>query len=300
MFLMGYSPWGMEEFNSSICIDNIYRIECCHCKIDELKIDEDLNVLYNSNKQEWDYNTVLQAKFQDNLEAGNISNKGIPIEFIQFRKREIGTLEWRDIATFKYDTVTKLYQYMDRYVQSTEEYEYAVVPITANVIGKATTARIICDFDDLWLVGKDKQIKLRYDNKQGDYENITQETLIEPIGSQYPIMCIGSTNYAKTSLEATIISDEQVSSYSGSIQDKRHERIVRDNVLKFLRDNKPKIYKTGSGKFMLVKLSSVREKPINEVGGVIASISAEMTEIGNPTVQDDLRKSGLIEVSRNV
>ena len=288
--MLGYDVFGYNAFNNMLELQGVNKIDASSCVLDELKID-DMIIDYNSSKQQWGYNTIFQAKFQGTLEGGDIDNKGMAIEYIAIEKREYDTLEWNRVALIPYKSTRNLYEYIDRYVQSTQEYEYAVLPLTSSIKGEADVKQIVCDFEYMWIADKNNQIKLKCNVKQNDYSTNESMTTVEPLEGSYPIIFENDLNYIKSSVTATIASDELI---DNRIINKVHERKIKDNVLKFLRDKKPKIYKTGKGQFLLVKLSNVKEIPMQQLDYAISDISFDITEIGNPNNLDDLEQMGLV------
>jgi len=261
-----------------------------NCILDEIKIDEAI-LEYNATKQEWGFDTLFQPKFKGTLEGGDVGNKGMAIEYIAIEKRKFDTLKWDRVALIPYKSTQILYEYIDKYVQSTQDYEYAVLPLTSGIKGEANIEKITCDFDYMWLVDKNSQIKLKCNVKQSDYTTNESMTTVEPLEGNYSIIFENDLSYIKSSITATIASDELIDNNSIN---KVHERKIRDNVLQFLRDKKPKIYKTSNGQFLLVKLSNVKETPMQQLNYNISDVSFDITEIGNPNDINDLEQMGLV------
>jgi hypothetical protein len=163
--LAGYSFFQDEDFlffDTVNVVNNYYRVELSNAKFDEVHVYDNSNLTYDYSKKDWDYATLLKARFVNNLEAGSIDMGGIPIEYVLFRKRKIDELVWNDVAMLQFDPLEKIYEYIDRMVQATEIYEYECVPLTATIKGKSITATVECDFDGLWITDKDEQYQLLY------------------------------------------------------------------------------------------------------------------------------------------
>ena len=105
--ILGYDYFfGLNEtsiFQTAISVGNINQMIIQKGVFDEINIDEDISKIYNDIKEEWSYQTVALAKFENNLEAGNISNGGVGIQYIKFQKRSVDSLTWQDIAILDFD-----------------------------------------------------------------------------------------------------------------------------------------------------------------------------------------------------
>ena len=101
--------------------------------------------------------------------------------------------------------------------------------------------KIMTQFDGVYICDKDTIYRF-YANVSfgsGEQKNITG--VYEPMGRKYPIVVSnGITNYYKSSLKATMITDEDL--LGGSLN--RKEEVEHKNkILEFLTDNKPKLIK---------------------------------------------------------
>ena len=130
--ILGYSTYDSTPYDDVYCGNNIKGIELKNVIIDELKIDNKI-VEPTVTKQDWSYSTVFDAKFNGNLDAGDIDNKGIPIKDLRLKRRKKGKLKWDIIKEYEYDKNVTDYDYIDKYVKDGETYEYSLVPVTATI-----------------------------------------------------------------------------------------------------------------------------------------------------------------------
>lgn len=279
-------------YNTEIAITNINDIVFSKCIIDEIKIDDVALAYTNSNKEEWNYDTILLAKFENTLEAGNIQNRGVPIEYLRFKKRKKDSLKWNVIADIPFEETENIYNLSDRIVQGTELYEYAVVPLTSGIEGAENRTEIECSFDGLWLVDKTQGIRFFTNLEYSDIENVTKVAVFEPLQSKYPYTQTLATDYHKSSISSVVISDNTL---DGNGINARQERLLRENIFAFLKNRKPKMLKDGLGRcYLIMILGSPKEKPFNSVAGAIAGVSFDWIEIGDAFNDDDLRNANLI------
>jgi hypothetical protein len=296
--MLGLDFYGdFVTYNTEIAISNIYDIKLKNTIVDEIKIDESILEYTNSTKEEWGYDTLLLGTFENTLEAGNVNNNGVPIEFIRFKKRKIDSLEWTTVQDISFNTLEHLYSITDRLCQATEEYEYAVVPLTSGVEGKESLVQIQCDFEGLWLVDKSQGVQFYYDLKYSDIENVTKVGVFEPLQSQYPYTQTTATDYRKSSISANIISADTLDGNTSENKqfNLKQERLLRESVFAFLKNRKPKILKDGCGRYyMIMVLGSPSETPMNETKGAIASAKFDWIEVGNAFDNDTLKSANLV------
>ncbi len=288
----GLAPSNGNLFAGSYsAFNNIYRMDIKNGKFDEIKIDEEL-LPHNATKQEWDYKTIFLSKYDtQSLEAGNIDNKGMPIQYIRFKRRKIDDLTWTNIKDIPFNKDVELYELEDNYVKAHQEYEFGLSPVTENLEGQINSKQIEAIFDDLFLVGKDnKTYKVHYDLELGDIEYVRETSMTTTLGSQYPYFQNSNVRYRKGSIKNTMISDKSIEIYGISDKD---EIKNKENILSFLDDGKTKLLKNGSGIFYLVRLTDVRETPFNQLQQRISGVSFTFTEIGNAESLQELILNGL-------
>lgn len=305
--IIGQTPFTNMFFDDGIPFNQINRLELQDCKVNEIKIDEQL-LEYITTKEDWGYNTILLGKFQgDNtvegklkgLEAGNLNNNGMKIDKIVIKKRKDDDLQWQQVKIFDFDVDKKSYDYIDRLVESLETYEYAVQPMSGNVLGSESTSQVDCDFENVWLVGKDEQYALRYNLEEGDTEIVQKSKLYETIGGQYPVIRFnGNLNYKKkNNIKALLISNSTIN-YTGNSQiDRRAEKKLRKDINSFLCDKRIKVYKNGhNGDYMAIMIvGTPKLTPKNEVSQMLFEVSFDIVEIGNVYDEKLLKQNGFLE-----
>jgi hypothetical protein len=286
--IIGMDFFNGSCFNTNIPVGQIYRAEMQDCIIDEVKIDENITVSNLSTKQEWGLDTKLLGKFQNSLEAGNLDNKGMPIEFIIIKKRRKSDLTWSKIKEFNFDKAQKIYEFEDKYVEAGEEYEFALFPVTSNIEGKYTIADIVAEYDDTWLMDKENSVRLIYNLQYGDFDNIIPSTDIETMGGKYPtIAYAGELDYKRGNIQCLLVAKESMN----GITNVRQEKLLRKNVISFLTNKKPKLLKDNAGLYMVVSVKDVKELPQNDLKGQYG-VSFNITEIADTDTQS-LKDNGL-------
>lgn len=278
--IFGLDAFSLYSFEKMVYVGDIERIELSNMKVDYIKGDEEIKTPITS-KEQWGLNTRILADFNGDLEAGNITmDNGMPIEKIKVRKRKLESMEWLDVVDLDFYPNKEHYNWTDRLVNSSVEYEYAIAPMSSGgVLGREIVSAITCDFNGVWVLGRDgKQFNLSYNVEIGDTENITKNSTHETIGGRYPIFIEnGNVNYRRCSVKATIVSDKTLENNDVDIAS---ERKLREALQEFLYQKKPIIYKDCTGNFIFAKvdLNSIKFTPI-EKG--LYDISFSVVEIGD-------------------
>lgn len=291
MLTIGYNLFGGNYFDTRLYINNIYTAELKNGVFDEWKIDEIVGE-YNTEKDEWGYDTVLLATFNNTLEAGNVQNEGKQIEYIRFKRRSKDKLRWTTFAQIPYDNIKKLYQVIDRLVQAQEDYEYAIVPVTANIEGRETMADILCEFDGVWLVDKNNSHQLLYNLEYGSIESVNKTAILEPLQSKYPFVTTSPINYKQSNVQAKLLSDKTIEQGTPNY---KSERLLREKIMGFVNNKKPKILKDGMGRYYLVSIiGNPKEIPVNQLDGGVVDVAFDWVEIGDAHDTNTLERLDLI------
>lgn len=286
--IINFDFFNSSCFNTIIPTGQLYRIEMQNCIIDEVKIDESIDIPNSPEKQEWELDTVFKAQFQNSLEAGNLDNKGMPIEFVIIKKRKKSDLTWSEIKKFAFNKTQKIYEFEDKYVETEEEYEYALLAVTSNIEGNYTISDIEARYDNVWLMDKDNSIKLAYNLQYEDIDDVQPSSDIETMGGKYPITAYpGELNYKRSGIQCLLVAEESME----GITNVRQEKLLRKNVISFLTNKKPKLLKDNAGLYMVVSVKDVKELPQNDLKGQYG-VSFNITEIADTDTQS-LKDNGL-------
>ena len=292
--VLGYNSFLSNNTTISLPSNRYYRLELQNAIFDAIEGFDDIDKIYSSSKEEWSYNCILNGEFRNDLEAGNIDTKGQDIKYILFQKRKQDELQWNTIAKLDYDKAIILYQIMDYYIENAQPYEYCIIPVATTVQGNRSMETIIPDYDGIWLTDSQNNVQLLYNIEQGDVEFTKPSISTETLGGRYPISTYsGNLDYKKGSLKAIVLSDN---SLDGPI-DIYKEKINRTNVVNFLKNWKPKLYRNSSnGEMMMIATTNnPKFSPNNELSGRLGTISFDFQEVGDVYNDSDMRNNGFIE-----
>lgn len=297
LLFIGLDFYGLEEsgttFQTNVANPSYIQMNLTGGLIDEVYIDDNVAAEFNTVKPtEWDYSTILNGKFNNSLEAGNISGQGYSIQSIKIQKRKVDSNTWVDVTNIPYSPNFENYSIFDRYVANNESYVYALIPITSTVLGeRVLSEQVNVEFEGVFISDKTHNYNLLYDATIGDMTHNIISNVFELTGSRYPTVVTSGIDYVSFPVEATVVTPN---SMYGEI-DAKAEKIARDNLLEFIKNRKPKVYRDDLGE---VRLIMVTDKPvISPLDGArgIAKVSFNATEIGDINDSQTLVDCDLIE-----
>ena len=205
----------------------------------------------------------------------------------------------------------------DYTVESGIWYKYGIEELSDGAIVKINypdkdsdyTRRI---FDHSYLLGEGgKQLKICYDPSISSFNDFVSDTKLEPVGSRYPYISRNAITYYKTfpigglvsfqSDEEKLFFDDEkyYNHYSyeygevidivskNKIYNEKHninerdfilERDFRREVLNFLQDGKPKLFKSSTEGNIIVRLMDVSMAPNQVLSRLVSSFTANANE----------------------
>lgn len=264
--LLGYDVIGYKDgscINTQICSPVYKKVELSNCIIDAFLARSDITKNFHTDKNyDWDIDTLLNAHFQGDLEAGNVSTMGRYIESILIQKREIDSLVWEDVVEFEYDEKIQ-YKILDKYIQNGFEYQYAMIPKSQNVVGNKKLSNIekACFYGN-FLIDDVSNYHFEYDIENSDIVNNVSQASFETINSRFPITVYGELDYKSGSMTALF--------YTGAIAeiDIKKQKQAKDNLFAFLKNKKPKIFKKEDGEMIIVNITGTPQEQPHSVQGL--------------------------------
>lgn len=292
--IIGVTPF-KTNLNSSIYsthigLSDFLNMEIRECELDEIYIDENINLPYTKEKPvSFLFSTILNAKFKNNLEAGNVQADGFNIEYILVQKRQVDSTKWTDVAKVKVNSSTNYFEVLDKYISLNEEYEYTIVPVTQNNYGiRSEGATIKTYFNGMFLSDADHNFAFMCNIDYNDITHINPKKTHQIFGSKYPIVVYSDINYSEFSVKALIITYDELSGQLNLKINKTH----RKQVIEWLNNGKPKVYRDNRGDLKIVTVSdNITENPIDNKEQ-LNDISISLVEIGN--INTDIELLGLL------
>lgn len=225
--------------------------------------------------------------------------------------------KWEDVCIFPFKDNNE-YIFKDKTIQSGYIYKYQILAEKDNILkvtkkdGPYITVPIVREFNYSFLLGQNgQQLALQFNNKVNNYQLNISDSKMATLGAQYPIITRnGNTKYKSFSINGLIsynMDEENLflsfKDYYGEevynilLSDKKHiytlERDFRNEVIKFLTDGKPKLYKSPTEGNILVRLTDVSLTPEESISRIVYSFSATANEIAEATA-DNLKKYNIL------
>ena len=297
--IIDYNFFGFEHggcvWDTPICTDLLDELQVNQGVYDEIYIDLDTDITSGIEKPtDWLMTTIMDAKFQGNLDAGSVGAEGFKVTNLILYRSIVGTNEWSAIAHFGYDEDYNVYTFTDRFTQNGATYQYAVVPVANEVIGdKLLSSEITSVYEGIFLTDKSHNKRLEYDINLGEVVTNTASAVNQPINGQFPVVTFGNSNYRSGNLTVLPLSRETVA-LAGMGIDKLAEQVNRQSWLDFLNNRKAKVLRMDNGVLMLVVTTNV--KATHREGDALrdlADVTFDYVEIGNLTFEN-MVKSDLI------
>lgn len=229
---------------------------------------------------------------------------------------------WHSLAELEIDAsnVTSSDPYLlwrDFTVEQGYNYNYALMIMNneGNYSEKIKSSSIYADFEDAFLFDGEKQLRIRFDPKVSSFKTTKQEAKTDTLGGRYPIIQRnGYTDYKEFSISGLIshLSDpdgyfnrsmanlkeiDQNSvvtdtsdaldgrNYSTNLNSKniQLERRFKLEVLDWLNNGKPKLFRSPVEGNYLVRLLNNSLSPIDTLGRMLHSFSTTAYEIDEST-----------------
>ena len=269
---------------------------------------EELNITINAVEDESNGRIGVSLKRSNSAEplTGTI--------VIRRASSEDNFTTWEDVYSKNCVATTMIKEiWYDYTIKSGIWYKYCVQKInTQNERGLVKQAKtpVMIIFDDMFLVTKDRQLKIRFNPNVSSYKRTIQESRTETIGSQFPfIRRNGYTNYVQLPISGLIsfeidedelftskkeLFGENLSLYTkhndtnriSAANDIVYEKLFRDKVIEFLYDNNIKLFKSATEGNFLVKIMDASLTPDTVLGRRIWSFSATAIEIAEYSVEN--------------
>lgn len=243
----------------------------------------------------WDYLTVMQANFDGNIEAGNISEALDSISGFRIKRRKVGEFDWINLVYIPIENTTDLsFVFEDNLAQSGVEYEYAFFPVVGDVEGSYVSNTIKTKFDGVFICDLDTIYKFYSEVTYGSNQRVQKVGVFEPYGRKYPVVVSnGAINYETGSVSGNVLPND----YGKTRQlDTLNMVNKRKELLNFLTNKKAKVLKDWNGNIWLMIITG--NPSVNFLDGSsmgIANVTASWTEVGDVNNQKDLHNCGIIK-----
>ena len=241
-------------------------------------------------------------------EQGNIElSYHIPITNLLVKRQDVDDVSggWLTLYSQPITQASDMdFTFIDFLNQYGKTYKYALVPlltqtqsgVEVEVEGGYTVSNEVQSvFDGVFIADSTGSQKCKANVGYGNVDMNQVVGSITPIGAKYPIIVTNSHNqYHNGSISGTIVPDDYY--FNGNLS--RIDMVKKRNELEqFLTNKRVKVIKDWNGNIWLVMIMGNVSCTFNNTYGMgIVDFSTNWTEVGDPTNQEDLQATGLINV----
>lgn len=270
---------------------------------DSLYITKDVTIPMNTTRPtDWTFDTIMFADFNNTTMAGNLLVTIDAITHLVIKRRRTDQFKWITLETkeilhdegmtFEEKVAQMEIHNTDRTAAIGFTYEYAAVPMLNGIESVYSTAQaknetpgiVILDDTEIWMT------TLVEDNFSTTA--VVPNAVIETMWDKYPtIVRNTNANYETITVTGTFmkgLEDCEVD-WEDEVGNMEYNRAAYN----FLRNGRPKILKATDGRMWLVYVTT---PPTDawDANTEMRKITFGCTEIGDPTLEEDLYDAGLI------
>lgn len=283
-------------------IENINYVELKNGIYDDLYISKNTELEWsNECPEEWDFDTVLWAKFSENTNAGNVDWNVETTSHLILKRRNEGEFKWKTIFVKEiHDIEDFVINYPDYFVASGQTVEYAIVNVLYGSEGNYATTKITPKFSKMFLIEGNTVWSTNITDGFCDTTRNIPSSNVELLNSRYPIFVSNTianydTGNCKGSFVPIVNEEECTLAYDKEYD---YQRIkYQKGFMDFISDRVPKILKLPDGRMWLIQVTPDPADSANQVYNN-RDISWSWVEIGDVNSEEDLYYLGLSDVSQ--
>ena len=231
----------------------------------------------------------------------------IPITNLLVKRQDVDDVSgnWLTLYSQPIEQASDMdFTFIDFLNQYGKTYKYALVPLLTQTQsgvevevegGYTVSDEVQSIFDGVFISDSTGSQKCKANVGYGNVNMNQSVGSITPIGSQYPIIVTNSNNrYHNGSISGMIVPDDYY--YNGNLS--RIDMVNKRNELEqFLTNKRAKIIKDWNSNIWLVMIMDNIDCSFdNNYGMGIVTFNANWLEVGDPTNQEDLQATGLVDV----
>lgn len=217
--------------------------------------------------------------------------------FVLSRSEAKQPYEWKKIHKFiaKSDLIKSI-RLTDYTIEQGKKYVYCLQQYNNYGVfsNRLISNEIYADFEDVFLLDGERQLKIRFNPKISSMKDNILETKSNTIGSKYPFITRnGRVNHKEFSLSGLVSYQMDDNKFfmgwenlgiENNITDLTSENIAAErtfklDVLKWLNDGKPKVLKSPTEGNYIVRLMNVSMSPNDTVGRMLHNFNCNASEI---------------------
>lgn len=262
---------------------------------DQLFVSKNPDLTVENGYDDWNYDTVLNANYDSNLDAGNSGFSLRNTDVMLVKCREKGTMEWKTIYAKDINTIEDFHMYeIYKYAPSNFDGEWMLVSTCNGIENSYVIKECMSKFDGMYIVDKDNMYGTIFDLEYMDTTSNINSSVLETLNNQYAsVINHSNVNYESSTAIGTFLKfNQETCQVDLSLGMKYREEFKR-----WLTNRKPKILKFPDGRIWLI---CVIGKPVDAAKGHVdlRQISFDWVEVGNVNDMKALYNSGLSNVGR--
>jgi len=276
-------------------VDNITSTQLSNAIFDHFNVTKNTDTPFSTTiPANWDYDTIFDADFAGNLNAGNVDFLIDQISAIKIKRRVQGTFNWLTLKTIPVNDVEDLTFVFNDFLNAYGvTYEYALVPVLNDIEGNYIINSVFSQFNGVFIGDAEQTFKFLYDVEYGTNARNQQVGTFQPLGKQYPIIVAnGLLSYESGSVSATILNDD----YENTGVIDPVAIVQKKTIIKnYLTNKKAKLLKDFNGNVWLCMVTDnvqVAYRTGSAMG--IPQIQFNWVQIGDANSQSDLYANGVI------
>lgn len=296
---VGYHAFGGPDAlsNAPSQVDEITTTRIQNAIFDHYNATKNTSIEFTTTiPTAWDYDTIMDANFEGDIDAGNVDFILSQISSIVIKRRIVGTFDWLTLETIPVNSLEDLtFVFEDKLNAYGIEYEYAFVPIIEGIEGNYIINSIMSKFDGVYIGDYDSIFRFFYGVQYGT--NVRNQIVgtFTPLGRQYPIVVAnGLINYDSGTVTGMVLNDD----YDETGKLDLPAIVAKKEFIKtFLTNKKPKILKDWTGQIWLVMITDSPQITYADRSGLrVPSITFNWTEVGDANTQSDLYNNGILDI----
>ena len=246
----------------------------------------------------------LKGKYENQVDSGL---------FLLSRRAENDPNGWEELYYFSLQSeIPDRLLFTDYTVAQGVKYTYSIQQYNTHGVysDRMLSNEIVADFEDLFLYDGHRQLKVKFNPKVATFKPNVVESKTNTLGSKHPfIMRNGDVNYKEFSISGLIsyqMDDMELflsknalgleyATHNLVTENIKAERDFKLEVLEWLNDGKPKLFRSPTEGNYIVRLMNITMSPTDTLGRMLHTFNCSAYEIDNYNYEN-LFKHGLITV----
>lgn len=292
MFIGSFLSFNTSFDTTPISAESTEQIILENGVYDEIYLDSNEDLEYTTAIPDWGHTTVLDAKFNDNILAGNVNFTISSISGMIVKKRRIGDYKWTTIYKTDIHSEEDLsFYYNDFIVASRTRYEYAAIPILNGAEGTYQTIQVDVDFNGAFIIDQEKTYNVLLDVRSDSLTRPVYANIVEPVNSKYPyVHYYSKAQYDKFNLTGAFIELKKELGYWDVENGSHYRKEFRD----FIGNKRSKIVKFDDGRiYMACVIDSINES--RQGHDDLIHTTLQCIEVGDVYDNADLYYHGFVD-----